>query len=139
MINYKKYLIESKLQKFEIHPTELVGFSQEADIKAIEVVLRPMSFIDKSQIWLDEKTAQKFKRQMGAGVTLRKIHNDKAVYIVDPKKAHLEKIEKFYDKLDNLAGGWVDMEMLIFVYVENVDADLVSNFYLTKVSNNYTG
>jgi hypothetical protein len=81
----------------------------------------------------------KFKRQMGTGVTLKKIYNDKAIYIVDPKKAHLNKIEKFYDKLEEFQGGFVDMEMLTFVYLYNVSPEIIDEFFLTRVNKNFTG
>jgi hypothetical protein len=140
-MSYEKYLMSNKshTKKFEIHPTELVNLSKKIEIKSLEIVLRPMGFLDKSSIWLDEKTSMKFKKQMGTGVTLKKIYNDKAIYIVDPKKAHLNKIEKFYDKLEEFQGGFVDMEMLTFVYLYNVSPEIIDEFFLTRVNKNFTG
>ncbi len=137
-----KYLVNEAEQKFDIHPTRLDRLLKSGlNVTKIELVLRPRDFLSKDDIQQSKKMADKLKRGVGQGVTIRKIKNDMSVFDIDPKKVDIKKLNKWYDTLDELGSGMIDVDALLFAYIDGVSKDdlKVLGFEIQRRPINYMG
>ena len=109
--------------------TTIKNIQKEWEIEGLEIQIRLEDFnIDGM---MDKKTAEHFKRMMGAGVKLDRFDDTYAEYLVDLKKASLDKIDRFlnskaYDEWDDF------IHWEVFVYVK-----LPKGFHKKDFENKY--